>query len=171
MNLVARSLEMVSGESFERMMMERLYWPLGCEDTDVFDTSFGTRTTAGDMAKVGQMLLNGGAYGGMRFFGLKERDEMLPVNMGEAWPALGERSDAYGLGVSWYRDVFEEGGEGDEKKLRFSRRMFGHGSATSSIFRVDLENGLVVTMARPGGGKDYNKHYQKFFQTIADYME
>ncbi|QDU32052.1 putative periplasmic esterase [Poriferisphaera corsica] len=168
LNLVGRTLEVMGGVSFERYMQKKLYGPLGCVDTDVYDTSFGTNTTARDMAVVGQMLLNGGKYGALKFFDEKTRDEMLPVRRGDVFEKMSEYDDEYGLGSNWYRDVHEDEAR---TKLRFGKRMFGHGSATSSIFRVDLDHGLVITMARPGGGKDYEEHYQAFFHTIADYME
>ncbi|QQE09921.1 beta-lactamase family protein [Planctomycetota bacterium] len=168
LNMVGRACELVSGESFARIMQAHLWAPLGCKDTTSIDTSTGTRTTAADMARLGQMLLNGGVYGDHYFFSEKTRDEMLPIVIGTLYPDVSNNTIEYGLACSWYRDV----GEMNEKGERVSSfgRMFGHGSATASIFRVDLDNQLVITMARPAGGKGYDRHYQAMFKVIADHM-
>ncbi|QDU34425.1 Putative penicillin-binding protein PbpX [Poriferisphaera corsica] len=170
LNLVGRVCELVSGESFERLMQERLWASLGCEKSQSFDTSGGTLTNAKELAKVGQMLLNGGAYGDLYFFSKRTRDEMLPVRVGDLYEGTLTPEVRYGLGTEWFRDVFEEG-ESGEPELVLSEQVFGHGSATASIIRVDLENGLVVTMARPAQGAEYQRHYQVMFQTIGAYMK
>ena len=38
-----------------------------------------------------------------------------------------------------------------------SNQTVGHGSASSSTFRVDLENDLVITMGRPQRGENYGQ--------------
>ncbi|QDU33608.1 D-alanyl-D-alanine-carboxypeptidase/endopeptidase AmpH precursor [Poriferisphaera corsica] len=169
LNLVARACELASGESFPRLMQEHLWRPLGCVDTTSVDTSTYTRTTARDLAKVGQMLLNGGSYGDLKFFDAKTRDEMLPVRIGDLYDDTSTPNVVYGLASDWYRDIWKQNEQG-ERELVFSERMFGHGSATASLFRVDLENQLVITMSRPGAGKQYNTYYQKMFKTIGEYM-
>ncbi|QQE12419.1 beta-lactamase family protein [Planctomycetota bacterium] len=168
LNLVGRVCELVGGESFGRMMQEHLWVPLGCEESESFDTAGGTHACARDLARVGQMLLNGGTYGDLQFFDVKTRDEMLPVRVGDVFKGTITPEVEYGLGTEWFRDVFVEGEAGE---LVFGERMFGHGSATASIIRVDLDNGLVVTMARPLQGSGYNEHYQAMFKTIGRYMQ
>ncbi|QQE09973.1 beta-lactamase family protein [Planctomycetota bacterium] len=170
LNIVGRACELASGESFPRLMQTHLWEPLGCKDTLSVDTSTYTRTTAGDLAKVGQLLLNGGQYGDLYFFSQQTRDEMLPVKIGDVYDDTLSSNIVYGLACDWYRDVHKTN-ENGERELVFSDRMFGHGSATASIFRVDLDNNLVITMARPGAGKSYNKHYQKMFKLIGEYMK
>jgi len=52
--------------------------PLGCKDTDPGGTSGGALTTSMDLAKVAQMLLNGGSYGNMRFMSPESVRLMAP---------------------------------------------------------------------------------------------
>ncbi len=58
-----------------------------------------------------------------------------------------------------------------EDKTVLSRNIIGHDSATSAILRVDLDNDLVITQSRRGGGKAYNKYLVKFLLAIEEGLE
>ena len=47
-----------------------------------------------------------------------------------------------------------------------SKNVIGHGSATSSILRIDLDNDLVISQTRRRSGKAYNKYLEKFLMVI-----
>ena len=52
-----------------------------------------------------------------------------------------------------------------------SKNVIGHGSATSAILRVDLDNDLVITQSRRRGGKAYGKYLVEFLMAIEDGLE
>jgi len=62
----------------------------------------------------------------------------------------------YGIGISAYADSV------------FGPRTFGHGSASSTIFRVCPDKDMVVMAARNAEGQRYYEYEAKFFQAIAD---
>ena len=53
-------------------------------------------------------------------------------------------------------------------ELLFSEHTIGHGALSQSIYRIDLETGLVFTMIRRQGGKDFGKWCPQFFEAVAD---
>jgi len=48
------------------------------------------------------------------------------------------------------------------------RDRISSGSATSTILRVDLDNGLVITQTRRQGGKAYDKYWEKLLIAIEE---
>ena len=81
LSLGSKIIEQVSGESLPAFYKKHLLDPLGCKDTDVTNSSYDARSTALDMARIGQMLLNGGAYGDRRFFREQTFEKMLPATL------------------------------------------------------------------------------------------
>ena len=53
-------------------------------------------------------------------------------------------------------------------KTILSKNIVGHGSATSAILRVDLDNDMVIAQTRRNGGKVYNKNLTKLLIAIDD---
>ena len=51
------------------------------------------------------------------------------------------------------------------------KNVIGHGSATSAILRVDLDNELVICQSRCRGGKAYGKYLAKFLAAIEAGLE
>jgi hypothetical protein len=102
------------------------------------------------------MLCNRGAYGDRRFFSEETFTQMLPRRL---TPVLGDATDVErGIGLVRY----EIDG--------FSNQVIGHGSATSSTFRIDLENKVVITMTRNARGRNFRKYHPQFLQAVADSM-
>jgi CubicO group peptidase (beta-lactamase class C family) len=153
--LAGKVLEAVTGETVPRFLKRHLLDPLGCEDTDVFGTSWDGKSTPLDLARIGQMLMNGGAYGDFRFFEYEAMQELLPKSLMGTIPGTYRE---YGMGTRLYRN--EGFGEGT----------FGHGAASSTIFRVDPENKLVIVVTRWREGKEYNEHRRRLFDTIVSYI-
>ena len=93
-----------------------------------------------DMAKIGQMLLNRGAYGSMRFFSEETFQKMLP------------RGSRRGIGTV--------GGK---------NRIY-HPAASMAVFSVDLDNELIIVMCRNRPGKVWHDYSSRFIETVNEGM-
>jgi len=78
MELACKALEAISGETLPMFFKKHLLDPLACENTTLTTASAQSRSVPLDLAKIGQMLLNKGCYGNMRFFSEATFGEMLP---------------------------------------------------------------------------------------------
>ena len=168
-NLVGKVMEIVSGKSIFHLFQEYLFAPLNLKHTQLdIDLAYGIRTTAYDMAVVGQMLLNQGSYGDLDFFSEETYEALLPVDLENYFPEI--KNKMWGIGITpsnrWQRD--EESGE---KHNILSDHVIGHGSATSSILNVDLENKIVITQSRMDGGKLYHEYFNKAYLLIEKYYD
>src|SRR5207245_8531291 len=115
-----------------------------------------------DVARVGQMLANAGGDGGRRFFSEKTFERLLPIRLAAKYPQLDDPALEWGIGLSC---MFDPPGY-----LRLNPRLrqvdtsgpnvIGHSSMSSSLFRVDLDIGLVVVMGREATGE--RKNYQEY---------
>lgn len=147
-------IEAVSGEALPAFYKRHLLGPLGCTHTDVTDTSGGARSVPMDIAKIGQMLLNRGAYGDMRFFSPETFRKMLPAKLTKV---LGPDAQIeWGIGCTWFT------GEG------LGAGTFGHGAASSATLRIDPTNNLVVVMTRNTAGANFDKYHRQFVAAIAE---
>jgi len=132
------------------------FGPLGCRDTDMVAMAWGAWSTAGDIARVGQMLLNRGAYGRHRFFREETFAQLLPRPLSET---IGEGvGGVYGLGSTYYTD------DG------LGKGTFGHSAASGATLRIDPENELVIVITRNEGGRNYDKYHPQFLKAIVDGM-
>jgi hypothetical protein len=168
-NLAGKVMEIIAGKSIFHLFHEYLFAPLGLQNTQLdIDLAYGIRSTAYDMAVVGQMLLNQGSYGDLRFFSEKTYEALLPVDLEIYFPNIKGRN--WGIGITpmnrWQRD--EESGE---KRNILSDSVIGHGSATSSILNVDLENGIVISQSRMNAGKQYHEYLNKAYLLIEKYFD
>jgi CubicO group peptidase (beta-lactamase class C family) len=77
-------IELVTGEALPNFYRHHLLDPLGMAHTYTIDGSAATRSIPMDMAKLGQMILNKGAYGDMRFFSEETFAKMLPKPLTES---------------------------------------------------------------------------------------
>ena len=170
-DLAGKAMEIVSGKSIFRLMRENLFDPLEMEDTTLEeDLGFSCFSTAGDFAKFGQLLLNKGSYGELEFFSPQTFEKMLPEPLNKYYPDINKD---WGIGITWMRQKHPDAGKKGmpEDKTVLSRNVIGHGSATSAILRVDLDNDLVITQSRRRGGKAYNKYLVKFMLAIEEGLE
>lgn len=168
-NLAGKVMEIVSGKSIFHLFHEYLFAPLQLQNTQLdIDLAYGIRSTAYDMAVVGQMLLNQGGYGDLRFFSEETYEALLPVQLENYFPEI--KNKIWGIGITpmnrWQKD--EETGE---KRNILSDSVIGHGSATSSIFNVDLENNIVITQSRMDGGKRYYEYLNKAYLLIEKHFD
>jgi CubicO group peptidase (beta-lactamase class C family) len=149
-----KAIEQITGTTTPVLYQEYLFGPLGCESIESIDGAVMTWSNAYDMAIVGQMLANRGAYGDQRFFSEETFEQMLPQKLDHL---LGPDTEiVWGIGLTPY------GGNG------LSDKTVGHGSATSCTMRVDLENNLVITMSRGQAGKNFYEYHPKFIAAIAE---
>jgi CubicO group peptidase (beta-lactamase class C family) len=152
--LAGKIIETVTGEEISRCFQRHLLQPLEATNTQITTMAWNTHGTARDMATIGQMLLNKGAYGQWRFFSEATHQELLPQPLNRV---LGpEAGVEYGIGSSWFRD--ESLGEST----------FGHGAASAATLRIDPQNELVVMMARNNAGANFDTYHPQFLKLIAE---
>lgn len=170
-DLAGKVMEIVSGKSIFRLMRENLFDPLEMKNTTLEeDLGFSCFSTAEDFAKFGQLLLNKGTYGGLEFFSPQTFEKILPKSLNEYYPDINRD---WGIGITWMRQKHPDAGKNGVSKdaTVLSKNIIGHGSATSAILRVDLDNDLVISQSRRRGGKAYGKNLVKFLMAIEEGLD
>ncbi len=152
--LGSKIIELLSGEALPEFYRKHLLDPLGCTGTEVTGSMGDARSIPLDMAKIGQMLLNGGAYGQYRFMSKETIGKMMPSPMTKQFGP--NTSVIKGLGCQWFAEY------------GLSEKTFGHGAASSATFRIDPEKDLVIVMCRNSAGRDFNVYYPKFITAIVE---
>jgi len=149
-----KALEQLTGLTLPHLYQKHLFRPLGCESIESIDGSAMTWSNAYDLARVGQMLANRGAYGNQRFFSEETFGQMLPQKLDKL---LGpDTKVTWGVGLTWFR------------RNGLSQNTIGHGSASSCTLRVDLDQDLVITMTRLTAGENFRVYHPKFIATVTD---
>ncbi len=151
--LGGKVMETITGEALPQLFRNHLWGPLGCNGTDAVDGSARTFSTPMDMAIFGQMMLNKGSYGNMRFFSEESYEKLLPVNL--APYVKFDTSIEWGVGGVWMRG----GGLSDQT--------FGHGAASAATLRIDPVSDLVVVMTRNSAGSQFGEYHERFLQTVS----
>ena len=157
--LGGKIIEMRTGEAIPKFYRKHLLGPLQCANTDVNDTYGGAMSVPMDIAKIGQMLLNRGAYGEHRFFSDATFEKMMPA------PLVGLQSGpkTWGIGVRWTSN------EGNPRPTDvLSAKAFGHGAASSATLAIDPVHDLVIVMTRNAAGKNFAKHNPKFIRAVVE---
>ena len=165
-DLAGKVMEMVGGKSIFRLMRENFFDPLGLTHTILEeDLGFGCHSNAGEFAVFGQLLLNQGAYGDLKFFSPRTFKQLLPQPLNQYYPDI---NVDWGIGITWMRHTHPDAGKNGRPQdaTILGKNMIGHGSATSAILRVDLDHDLVICQTRRRGGKLYDKYLEKFLLTI-----
>jgi len=146
--LGGKVIEDVTGESIPDAFRAHLLAPMGMDQTDVSGTYGDARSVPLDIAKFGQMLLNGGAYGNHRFLSEPTFRAMLPQRL---TTVLGPNANkAFGIGL-----------DGDIRE-------FFHGAASGATFRVNRADETVLVMTRDKRGKNYDKYHDRFLEAVKD---
>jgi CubicO group peptidase (beta-lactamase class C family) len=151
--LAGKIMEMISGESIPRLFSRHLMGPLDCKIQPEM-TSYGTFGTAGELVRIGQMMLNGGAYGDMRFTGPEVIRQMMPIAGADRFDP--DRSIRWGVGSK----LFDSDG--------LSEQAFGHSGACGSFLKIDPTYDMVIAMARNEEGKDFLKRRAGMIKAILD---
>lgn len=151
-NLGAQVIEQVSGEMQSDGYRRHLLDPLGCTGTKANGGAYNTTSTPLDMAKIGQMLLNKGAYGAQRFMREETFAQMLPRRL----PVAGHNAPViWGIGLLKPPNL-----------ASLSQHTFGHTGSTSSFLFIDPDRDLVIAVARNNYGKDFDTYYTQFVNAI-----
>lgn len=145
-------IEAVSGESIPVFFTNHLLDPLGCEHTDVYGTNADAESIPRDIGRIAQLMLNGGSYGKMRFYGKETLTAMLPPTPEPSAPT--NPAGYIGVGLMGF------GGEG------MGEGTFGHGAASATTLRVDPVNDLVIVMTRDSIGANYARYHQRFIDSV-----
>jgi CubicO group peptidase (beta-lactamase class C family) len=152
--LAGKIIEAVSGETVPQYFHNHLWEPLGCNNTETADMSARGFSAPWDMAVLGQMLLNRGAYGNLRFFFEETFQKLLPVKLA---PYVDYETDAeWGIGAVWMRDP------------GLGPNTFAHGAASAATLRIDPEHDLVIVMTRNTAGPEWGKYHPQFIQAIVE---
>jgi CubicO group peptidase (beta-lactamase class C family) len=122
--------------------------------THAASASSDADSVAREMAVLGQMLLNGGAYGTMRFFSKQMFAKTMPVNLSEL---IGKKTEqSWGIGCVWMNE--EELGKGT----------VGHAAAGKATLRISRKLDLVISMTRNRAGENFGKYHGEFIQAVVD---
>ena len=165
-DLAGKVMEMVSGKSIFRLFREHLFDPLGLNNTTLEeDLGFSCFSNAGEFARLGQLLLNKGSYGNLKFFSPATFEQLQPKPLNQFYPGINVE---WGIGITWMRQSHPDAGKNGipTDQTILSKNVIGHGSATSAILRVDLDNDLVICQTRRRGGKAYEKYLAEFLMAI-----
>ncbi len=155
--LAGKIMETISGEALPQLFKNHLLAPLDCENTEITDASSSAMSVPMDMAKIGQMLLNGGSYGDIHFFSPETFEKMLPERLTKV---LGpDTTEEWGIGLT---------GMDWLDSTALSPRAFGHGALSSSILAMDPKTDMVVVMTRDAEGRNFEEYKNKFFAAIAE---
>ena len=170
-DLAGKVMESVTGKSIFRLFHEYLYEPLGMKNTiHDWDLGYSVHTTAYDLAILAQMILNRGVYDGKRYFSEETYDLILPKNLKDYYPELvfsnswdKDRPVGIGTKIQEWKVNDEQTGE---KRYLLSQNVIGHGSATSSVFRIDLDNNIIITQSRRQGRSRFGVHFSELYKLI-----
>ena len=149
-----------------------MYEPLGMKNTvHDWDLGYSVHTTAYDLAILAQMILNKGVYNGKRYFSEETFEKIVPKDLNTYYPNLifsnpWDANRPKGIGIvfmDWETAQDEKTGE---KRYLLSDNVIGHGSATSSVFRIDLKNNIIITQSRRKGKNRFGDHFLRLYKLI-----
>ena len=172
-DLAGKVMESVTGKSIFRLFHEYLYEPLGMENTyHNWDLGYSVHSTAYDLAILAQMILNKGNYDGKKYFSEDTFIKILPIDLKEYYPYIvfsnsWDANQTRGIGTNMQTWEINDKKTG-EKRFLLSDNVIGHGSATSSVFRIDLENDIIITQTRRRGKSRFGEHFLKLYKLIDD---
>lgn len=146
--LGSKIVEQVTGEALPTLYRRHLLEPLGCWHTSEMANSWDGWSTALDVGRICQMVLNKGAYGNLRFFSEQAYQALLPPRETKVSGADPDR--AWGIGT------FATEGEG------LGKGAFGHWGTAS--MRIDPSNDLIIVVIGADRGKLINAVVESFVE-------
>jgi len=174
-DLAGKVMEVVSGKSVFRLFYEYLYEPLGMANTyHTWDLGYSVHSTAYDLSLLAQMVLNKGSYGGKRYFSEDTYEKILPKDLKQFYPNLTysndwDRGRHVGIGTTFQEWKIKNNDLGTQSFM-LSENVIGHGSATSSQFRIDLDNNIIITQTRRRGKSRFGNHFETMYQHIDNHL-
>ena len=174
-DLAGKVMEVVSGKSIFRLFHEYLYEPLGMENTyHTWDLGYSVHSTAYDLSILAQMVLNKGTYDGKKYFSKDTYEKILPKDLKQYYPNITyyndwDRGRPMGIGTTIQEWKTKDEVTGTERFM-LSENVIGHGSATSSQFRIDLDNNIIITQTRRRGKSRFGHHFKIMYEHIDNYL-
>jgi CubicO group peptidase (beta-lactamase class C family) len=166
-DLAGKVMEVVSGKSIFRLFREYLYEPLEMNNTEHdWDLGFSVHSTAHDLAKVAQMVLNKGTYGSLQFFTEETYEKLLPIDLSQFYPDLKQK---WGIGMT-VMDWKVKDKNTNEEHFLVSDGIIGHGSATSSILWIIPKEDMIITQSRRRGNRNFGKNYQIMMKVVEKHL-
>lgn len=122
------------GTALEEVAITQLRYPLTDRVHRYVVPAGGLFSTAGDLAKFSQMLLNNGAYAGKQLLSEAAIREMSHNQLSEAalqkqFSSRSSATDPTGYGLGWFT---------------YPSKAFSHGGAYSTNLRIDPEHGVAT---------------------------
>ncbi|MEM1330090.1 MAG: serine hydrolase [Planctomycetota bacterium] len=155
-SLSMRSLELMSGKRYRDLVRELLVEPLGLTGTEVLDAHRSGSTTALDLARLAQMLLNGGRFGGKRYLSPEMVEQMKPRPLVEVF-GEGTR-EQWGIGLY-----------GSFEDIDLELPNYGH-LGSSGYLRVDPVNRVIVSIVSREDWKFFTGEIrERFLSTIEEH--
>jgi len=142
--LGSKILEGMSNEALPTFCQRHLLGPLGMNSTVIAEAGQGGISNANDLVKFGQMLLNRGSYGNLRFFSPATFARMLPPTGG---------GNSRGIGTMLGPSYAPAG-------------VFGHGARSSGMLWIDLKNDLVLIVMSGGNEKRFRGYEPQLFDIL-----
>ena len=151
--LASKIMENISGEALPYLYQNHLFRPLACTHSSADRSAYASRSIPLELARIGQMMLNGGSYGDQYFFSPKTLAQMLPV---AGQDRIGpDKSIRWGVGI---KQLDSDG---------LSARAFGHSGATGSFLVIDPVRQLVIAHTRMTEGNSYKEFLKQKARLIA----
>ena len=174
-DLAGKVMEVVSGKSIFRLFHEYLYGPLGMENTyHTWDLGYSVHSTAYDLSILAQMVLNKGTYDGKKYFSKNTYEKILPKDLKQYFPNITyfnnwDRGRPMGIGTTIQEWKVKDEETGEDRYM-LSKNVIGHGSATSSQLRIDLDNNIIITQTRREGKSRFGPNFEKLYKHIDNYL-
>ncbi len=171
-DLAGKIMEIVGQKSIFRLFHEYLFGPMGHQNVSIEDLGYGINCSSMELARVGQMVMNKGSYGHMRFMSPETLQKLMPIHVKQIEPKL-DTDWVYGVGFTYMPDI-PDNAKTDAKGNKLpilSDQTIAHGAATGAILRIDPVNNLIISVCRPEPGPDYEKYKNALIQAIADGMK
>jgi len=89
------------------------------------------------------------------------------VELEEYFPEI--KNKTWGIGITSMNRTLKDEDSGGQRNI-LSDHIIGHGSATSSILNVDLENRIVITQSRMDAGGQYQEYLNRAYLLIEKYF-
>jgi CubicO group peptidase (beta-lactamase class C family) len=164
LNLAAQALELTTGTHAFRLLYDNLQQPF---DSSVlqFDMGFGHAFSAIYLARVGQMVLQDGAYDGKRYYSPGFLKTLWPKPISESIPGF-EGEEEWGIGFEWMVDP-----EGPRSQAALGPNVIGHGAASGSVWRIVPDHDLVIVVGRnrfAGAWGDNERRIDRFVVGLAE---
>jgi CubicO group peptidase (beta-lactamase class C family) len=155
--LGGKIMEMISGQSIPRLFGKHLFEPLGCGHMRCDGTSYLAWGTSVDLATMGQMMLNGGVYGKLRFTSPRVIQQMQPIPGHDRFDP--DKTIRWGVGIKMF--------DSDH----FSEKAYGGSGMYGAFLKIDPTYDLVVAMVRDNEGDRYLQRRGQLVRLIINCIE